>query len=324
MRAVLVREFGGPEVLHVETVADPTIDKTEVLVRIHAIGVNPYDTYMRSGNYARKPPLPYIPGADAAGVVEQVGDDVTRWRVGDRVYIGGTVYDRSWGAYAELAPCLPEQLHPLPTTITFAQGAAINVPYLTAWRALFGRAHAQPGETVFVHGASGGVGIAATQMARAAGLTVIGSAGSPAGRALVESQGAHHVVDHRDPGHLGQVTTLTGGHGPDIIIEMLANENLDGDLGVIAMNGRIVIVGSRGRTGIDPRRAMTRDATVLGMVIWNLGPDELARAHRAIVAGLETSAIEPVVGEELPLDQAAQAHVKVLESTHHGKIVLVP
>jgi NADPH2:quinone reductase len=323
MRAILVREFGGPEVLQIGEVADPVADKGEVRVRVHAIGVNPFDAYMRTGNYARKPPLPYVPGADAAGIIDQVGDGVNDWRVGDRVYIGGTIYDRSWGAYAELAPCLPEQVHLLPSNVTFAQGAAINVPYVTAWRALFGRARASAGESVFVHGASGGVGIAVTQMARAAGLTVIGSAGSPDGIALVRAEGAHHVLNHREPAYLDRLPSLTAGRGPDIIIEMLANVNLDADLGAIAPQGRIVIVGNRGRIEIDARKAMARDASVFGTTFWNIGPDELARIHQGIGAGLEAGTLRPAIGEELPLEQAPVAHARILEGTHRGKYVLV-
>lgn len=301
----------------------PTAGPGEVRVAVRAIGVNPFDTYMRTGNYARKPPLPYSPGADAAGVIDQVGDGVDGWLVGDRVYVGGTKHDRAWGAYAERIVCLPDQVHPLPSRVTFAQGASVNVPYLTAWRALFGRAAARPGETVFVHGASGGVGVAATQMARAAGLTVIGSAGSADGLALASSEGAHHTVNHREAGYLDKLAALTAGRGPDIIVEMLANVNLDHDLAAIAPNGRIIIVGNRGRIEIDPRRAMGKDATVMGMAIWNMGPDEVARSHRGIGAGLEAGTLRPAVSEELPLDQAAEAHRRVIEANHRGKIVLV-
>lgn len=322
MRAIVVRKFGGPEVLRVEEAADPEAGHGEVRVHVRAIGVNPYDTYMRSGNYARKPPLPYSPGADAAGVIDQVGAGVHGWRVGDRVWVGGTRHDNSWGAGAERIVCLPHQVHPLPDHVTFAQGAAVHVPYLTAWRALFGRAQARPGETVFIHGASGGVGIAATQMARAAGLTVIGSAGSEEGLSLVKAQGAHHVLNHRQPGYLEALGPLTGGRGPDIIIEMLANENLDHDLAAIAMRGRIVIVGNRGRIEIDPRRAMVRDAAVLGMTIWNIAPDELGSIFRGIDAGLESGTLKPLVAEELPLDDAPAAHERVLAGPHRGKIVL--
>jgi NADPH2:quinone reductase len=322
MRAIIVRSFGGPDVLQIEDVPDPTPGPGQIRVRLHAIGVNPYDTYMRSGAYAMKPALPYTPGADAAGTVDAVGDGVTGWQGGERVYIGGTVQNPAYGAYAELVLCLPHQLHPLPERVTFAQGAAINVPYVTAWRAVFDCAHARAGDSIFIHGASGGVGLATSQIARAAGLTVIGSAGSEEGRAIV-AQWAHHVVDHRAPGYLERIKTLTDGRGPDIIVEMLANVNLDADLGLIARGGHIVIVGNRGRIEIDPRQIMARHSIVTGTHLWSLTDDVVARAHRGLVAGLESGALTPVVSTELPLSDATKAHEMVMGSNARGKIVLV-
>jgi len=173
MKAIRVHEFGGPEVLKLEEVATPKPSAGEVLVRVHAAGVNPYDTYMRAGTYPLKPPLPYTPGSDGAGVVESVGEGVKKVKRGDRVYTARTLT----GAYADYALALEEQVHPLPAKIDFKQGAGIWVPYGTAYHALHhsGKAHAS--ETVLVHGASGGVGIAALQIARAMGLKVLGTAG---------------------------------------------------------------------------------------------------------------------------------------------------
>lgn len=324
MQAILVRAFGGPEVLQLEEVPDPTAGPGQVRVRIHAAGVNPYDTYLRSGTYAIKPALPYIPGADAAGVIDQTGAGVEGFRLGDRVYLCGTAHGKTIGAYAQFAVCTPDQVHRLPARLSFAQGAAIGVPYLTAWRALFGRAQARAGETVLVHGASGGVGIAAVQLARAAGLTVIGTAGSDAGLALVEAQGAHHAVDHRTPGYLDRITALTGGKGPDLILEMLANVNLDHDLAIAARFGRIVIIGSRGSVQIEPRKIMARDLSVFGATLWGAAAEELAEAHRAIGQALENGTASPVVGTELPLADAAKAHVQVMQPGARGKIVLLP
>jgi NADPH2:quinone reductase len=324
MKAILAREFGGPQVLKLEDVADPSAGPGQVRVRVKAVGVNPYDTYMRNGGYAINPPLPYTPGADAAGVVDQVGDGVSGVAVGDRVYVGGTAQARAYGAYAEFVVCHAGQVHPLPGRVSFAQGAGINVPYVTAWAALFVRAQARPGDTLFIHGASGGVGVAATQLARAAGLMVIGSAGTDEGLALVRAQGAHHVVNHKVDGYLDQVKALTGGKGPAVIVEMLANVNLDRDLGLAAPGGRIVVVGNRGRVEIDPRQVMGKGLTVTGMAFWNLPDDEVMRGHAAVGAGLESGALTPVVGTEFPLADAARAHAMVLEPGARGKIVLVP
>ena len=174
MKAIRVSEYGGPSVLNVEEVPTPVVGPNQVLVRNHAVGVNPVDTYLRSNTDNRGPKLPYTPGSDAAGVVEAVGPGVTTVKAGDRVYIGAT----STGAYAELSVCEPTEVHPLPANVSFAQGAAVNAPYATAYHALFHRAHGEAGETVLVHGASGGVGIGAVQLARTRGLTVIGTAGT--------------------------------------------------------------------------------------------------------------------------------------------------
>lgn len=324
MKAILARQFGGPDVLKLEEVPDPAAGPGQVRVRIHAVGVNPYDTYMRAGGYAITPALPYTPGADAAGVIDQVGGDAGHWKAGDRVYISGTAIGKAHGAYAEFAVCEAAQVHRLPARITFTQGAGLFVPYVTAWRALFGRANARAGDTVLIHGASGGVGIAATQFAVAAGLTVIGTAGTDAGLAVVTAQGARHAINHRSAGYLDQVTSATGGRGPDVILEMLANVNLDHDLTVVAPGGRVVVIGNRGRVEIDARKIMSKDCAVYGLALWGIPPDEIRRAHEAITAGLDSGALTPVVGRELPLADAAQAHIAVMEPGAHGKIVLIP
>ena len=315
MKAIRVHQFGGPEVLRLEEVPDPKPAAGQVVVRVKAVGVNPVETYVRSGGYAAKPALPYAPGSDCAGVVEAVGEGVKGPGVSviDRVYTHGTVS----GAYAELASCDESQVHHLPPHVTFAQGAALGVPYATAFRALFQKARAIPGETALVHGASGGVGIAAVQFARAASLTVIGTAGTERGRQLVAEQGAHRVLDHRTPNYLDALKV-------DVIIELLANVNLGKDLTVLAQHGRVVVVGSRGEVTINPRAAMQNEAAILGMVLFNACDHELAEAHRAILVGLQNNTLRPVVREELPLADAARAHQLVMEPGAYGKIVLIP
>jgi NADPH2:quinone reductase len=318
MKAIRVHKFGGPEVLRLEEVPTPRPGPGQVLVRMRAIGVNPIETYIRTGTYAYKPTLPYTPGNDGAGVVEQVGADVNESKPGDRVYTARSVS----GTYAEFALCTTEQVHPLPANISFAQGAAIGTPYATAYRGLFQRGDAKPGETVLVHGASGGVGTAAVQLARARGLRVLGTAGSDEGRKLAREQGAHEVFDHRAPDHFEQIMKATDGRGVDVIVEMLANVNLGRDLTILAKRGRVVIIGSRGRVEIDPRDAMQRDADVRGMAIPNTPPADWASIHAALEVGLENGTLRPVVGKEFPLAEAAQAHRAVMEPGAFGKIVL--
>jgi NADPH:quinone reductase len=325
MRAILVRQFGGPEVMRLEDVPDPKPGASDVLLRIRAAGVNPVDVYTASGTYARKPPLPYIPGSDGAGEVEAVGADVNGLAVGDRVYIAGhgsTV--GGVGTYAERALCARGQLHRLPPRATFAQGAALGVPYTTAYRALFHRAAARPGETVLVHGATGGVGIAAVQLAHAHGLRVVGTGGTETGLALVRAQGADVVANHRAPNYLDEIRQATGGRGVDVVIEMAAHINLDKDLSILAPRGRVVVVGNRGRVEIDARQAMGRDAAILGMTYFNISETDFASIQAALVAGLENGTVGPVIAQEVPLAEAARAHAAVMQPGASGKVVLIP
>lgn len=320
MKAIRVHEFGDPKVMRLEEVPDPTPGPDQVVVRIYAAGVNPVETYIRAGRYSPEAPLPYTPGTDAAGVVEAIGQGVSRVTVGDRVYTAGTMT----GAYAERALCAQGQVHPLSDRISFEQGAGIYIPYATAYRAVFQRARARAGETVLVHGASGGVGIAAVQIARAAGLTVIGTAGTEQGCRLVIEQGAHHVLNHRVQDYMTQISRLTHGRGVDVILEMLANVNLGKDLGVLARQGRVVVIGSRGPVEIDPRDTMARDASILGMLLFNVTEADAQSIHAALHAGFDNGTLRPIIGQEFPLDQAPQAHQAVAEATAHGKIVLKP
>jgi NADPH2:quinone reductase len=319
MKAIVVREFGPPDVMKFEDVPDPSPGSGQVLIRVHAVGVNPVETYIRAGTYARKPNLPYTPGSDVGGTIENVGAGVTGFKPGDRVYTQGAA-----GGYAERLVCDDAQAHPLPARVSFAQGAALGVPYSTAWRALFLRARARAGETLLVHGASGGVGIAAVELGRAHGLRVIGTAGTREGLSLAREHGAHLVLNHREPEYLQQVMPFTSGAGVDVVLEMLANVNLDNDLDVLGRHGRVVVIGNRGRVEIDPRKAMARDADILGMTLFNATPEESRQIHAGLVAGLENGTLNPVVGKEFRLADAVNAHVAVMEPGAYGKIVLVP
>jgi NADPH2:quinone reductase len=212
----------------------------------------------------------------------------------------------------------------LPDNVSSAQGAALGVPYATAYRALFQRARALPGETVLVHGASGGVGLAAVQLAVAAGLCAFGTASSEAGRRLVGEQGAAHVLDHTDPGYADELLRLTAGRGVDVILEMAAHTNLGRDATLLAAGGRVVVIGSRGPIEVNPRDLMSRDAQILGMLLNLASPAEYAQIHAALHAGLLNGTLRPIIEKELPLTQAAQAHRDVMEHRASGKIVLVP
>ena len=318
MKAIRVHEFGGPEVLKLEEVATPKPSAGQVLVRIHAAGVNPYDTYMRAGTYALKPPLPYTPGSDAAGVVEAVGDGVKKVKRGDRVYTAKTLT----GAYAEYALALEEQVHQLPTKIDFKQGAGIWVPYGTAYHALYHSAKAHASETALVHGASGGVGIAALQIARAMGLKILGTAGTPKGLEVAKEEGAHQVFDHRKAGYQEEILQATDNRGVDIILEMLANVNLSNDTKLLANDGRVIVIGSRGEVTINPRELMGRRASIRAFTLWAITAAEEADIHAGLFAGLENGTLRPIVGKKFLLANAVRAHKEILEPGAAGKIVL--
>ncbi|MBC8102296.1 MAG: NADPH:quinone reductase [Cytophagales bacterium] len=319
MKAVRIHEFGGPEVLKYEEVPDPVVGPGEVILRTYAVGVNPYETYQRAGKYG---PLkfPNVLGADAAGEILAVGDGVANLAVGDRVYTAGTIS----GAYAEQILAAASTVFPLPPNVLAAKGATLAVPYGTAYHALVQRAQARAGETVLIHGASGGVGIAAVQFALSQGLKVIGTAGTPEGITLVEEQGAHLVLNHKEEGYGDQIKKFTEGEGVDLILEMLANINLASDLTLLGKRGRVVVIGSRGPVEIDPREIMGRSASILGISLSNATPEEMRSIHAAIYAGLRNDSLRPIIGSEIPLAEAARAHAAIMENSAYGKIVLIP
>jgi NADPH:quinone reductase len=320
MTSIRVHQFGEPSVLQLEQLPTPTPGEDQLLIKIEAVGVNPVETYIRKGIYGPRQ-FPFTPGSDAAGVVAAAGEAVRRFKAGDRVYIYGTLS----GAYADHALCAEAQVQHLPAHVSFQQGAAIGIPYATAHRAIHHRARAKAGETVLIHGATGGVGTAATQLARVAGLRIFATGGTAEGRKLAREQGAEHVLDHHDPEYLKQLMELTVGKGVDVILEMLANVNLGKDLTVLAKHGRVVVIGSRGPVEINPRDTMGRDADIRGMTLMNASAGELLAIHDDLLKGLESRALDPIVGQELPLAQAAKAHELVMQASGaHGKIVLIP
>jgi NADPH2:quinone reductase len=318
MKAIVVREYGEADVLNLEEVSDLEPDVNQVLVRIKAAGVNPVDTYVRQGTHPSTPELPFTPGKDAAGSVEKVGSNVSKVKAGDRVYLAGSIT----GTYAEYALCTEEQVWALPDTATFEQGAGIFVPYATAYRALIQKAKPRTGETVLIHGASGAVGIAAIQWAKNAGLKVIGTASSEAGKQLVKEQGADFVFDHSSENYLNEINEVTGNEGVDIILEMLANKNLQKDFDVLAKFGRIVIIGNRGSLEFNPRLTMGKDATIYGVALFNASAEEFAEIHQQIYEGLCEGFLSPVVGRRFQLKDTDKAHIEVIESKAFGKIVL--
>lgn len=321
MKAIRVHHPGEPEVLRLEEVPDLQPGPNQVVVKVEAAGVNPVETYIRSGKYPVKATLPYTPGSDGAGTVASVGKGVSNVRLGERVFVARALS----GTYAQFALCDAEFVFPLPDNTSFEQGAAIGVPYATAHRALFGKANAKQGESVFIHGATGGVGVAAIQLARAAGLTVGGSAGSASGERFLQSLGLKYTTDHNADNYLSDVIGMTCGRGFDIVLEMLANQNLSSDPEVVAPFGRIVVIGNRGSVEVNPRDWMAKDISLFGMTLANVPHPELRSIYQNISVGLERGELKPVIDpRQFALSAAPDAHHAVLEAGSHGKIVLKP
>ena len=319
MKAVRVEAFGGPQVLQVKEVPIPKPVDTQVLLKIKSVGVNPVETYIRAGAYANKPSLPFTPGKDCAGVIESVGSEVTQVKPGDRVFTGKAIT----GAYAEYAIVDASDVYNLSSSLTFQQGAALAVPYLTAYRGLFHKGGAKPGQTVLVHGASGGVGIAAVQLAKIHGLTVIGTAGTDKGTECVKRAGADYVFNHREADYLKKIVEVTGGVGPNLVFENAAHINLGKDLEILAPAGRVVVVGSRGPIEVNPRDTMRNESSVVGVMLFRATKDELAESHAAIQAGMKAGWLQPIVGKEFPLAEAAAAHEDIINGQGAiGKLVL--
>lgn len=322
LKAIRINQFGTSENLVVEQVKVSTPAENEVLISLHAAGVNPSDVYTSTGTYAVKPNLPYTPGLDGAGIVEQVGEQVTNVKAGDRVFIASLPNGKSTGTLAQQIVCVSRFVHPIPEHISFEQGAALGIPALTAYRALVGRAKVKSGQTVFIHGASGAVGLHAVQIAKALGAKVIGTASRDSGKQLVKDSGADVVLDHIKEDTVDSVLSETDGKGPDVIIEFLANENLQTDLQMIAKHGVIVVVGNRGEIEINPRLVMQKECDVRGMVLFNVSAEE----HQELISGvaklLETEKLKPVVGYSYPLEQAGKAFDAVINGKHNGKVVV--
>ncbi|MFP3390189.1 NADPH:quinone reductase [Brevibacillus sp. SIMBA_040] len=323
MKAIQIVEFGGPEVLKCAEVNEPNPAASEVRVKLFAAGVNPNETYIRTGTYSFYiPELPYTPGFDGAGIVDAIGEGVTHLNVGDRVFVAALLAKRNTGTYAQKVVCDASAVHRLPESISYEKGASLGIPALTAYRALFHRSKIKPGENVLIHGASGGVGLLAVQMAKGFGATVIGTASTDEGKALVKASGATHVLDHITEDSIEEIMSFTNGRGPDVIIEFLANVNLETDLKVIAPYGRIVVVGNRGSIEINPRLAMMKEADILGLALWNALPDEYQECLHAIEAFLESGILHPVIGDVLALEDAEKAHEQIIHNKAQGKIVL--
>jgi NADPH2:quinone reductase len=318
MRAIVVGQYGNEDQLKLREVPRPVTGPGRLLVRLHSAGVNPVDTYLRSGIQGYTPVLPFTPGMDGAGVIEEIGDGVIGFEPGMKVYVTGSVT----GTYAEYCLCAPAQVWPLPESLGWAEGACLGVPYHTAARALFTKGNLEAGQTLLVHGATGGVGTACLQLASGRGVRVLGTAGTEEGLEYIRANGADECFSHRDPQRFQAMRRASEGRGIDLIIEMLANVNLDDDLKLLAPGGRVVVVGSRGRIEIAPRDLMSAEGTVTAVKSAFITPDERREYARLIAEGAAEGRLRPPVDAVFPLNQSAAAHRKVMAGPHRGNLVL--
>lgn len=320
--AVRVENFGDPTVLSkTKVLALPQPGLGQVQVKIQAFGVNPVDTYIRSGVYANKPALPYTPGHDCAGYVTALGAGVTNVKLGDRVFTSRSVT----GSYATEGLFEASAVHPLPAHFSFQEGAAIGTGHATAYRALVQKGKAKPGQSVVVHGASGGVGIPTVEFAKLLGLRVIATAGNEAAIKQLLSMGCAVVLNHHTQDVLAEVMKATNGEGVDVVVEMAADKNLAQDLKMVRRGGTIVVVGSRGDSTISPREIMGRESTVTGVMLYSKTPEELAEISAAMTALFSAGLGRPSVSVVYEGFAAApQAHVETIAraTNRPGRVVV--
>jgi len=325
MRAVQISRFGDTGVLDIVELPIPEPGANQVRIRVMAAGVNPVDTYVRSGAYGDRP-MPVALGFDAAGEIDAVGPGMDASVIGTRVYTCSALP----GAYAQFAIVDIDRTYPLPDNISYDQGAAIGIPYATAYAALHQHASTNATSTVFVHGGSGGVGIPTIELAKLAGARVAASCGTDAGEEILRAHGADIIVRHDKEGYLDTLTSLVsapgsnGQLGIDTIVEMAAHINLGNDLTLLNNRGTVVVVGSRGPVQINARDVMRRDARIQGMLLFNLTSEERQDIHSKLYPLLLDGVLNPRVATTLPLDAVRDAHVNVLKSGIGGKIVLNP
>lgn len=323
MKAAQLHKIGGPEFLEIHNIKEPKPSAHEVRVKLYATGLNPSENYLISGKYGyTAPELPIIPGSDGAGIIDELGEGVEQFNVGDRVFISAFAASRNTGTYAEKVVVDADAVFHLPDSLSFKEGAALGIPVFTAYQVLTGKAKITADETVLIHGASGAVGSLAIQIAKAAGAIVIGTSGTKEGRELILSLGADFALNHITSENKDELLRITNQKGPNVIIEMLANVNLEIDTKVIARNGRVVIVGSRGSIEVTPRNLMRNEAIVTGFTLRNLTKENVQSISREIVDLLKKDAIKPVVGNTFSLEEASKAQEWMMNSSGNGRTIL--
>eukprot|EP00873_Tetraselmis_striata_P029409 jgi/Tetstr1/449673/TSEL_036741.t1 len=307
----------------------PEPEPDEVVLKVAAAAVNPADTYIREGKYKYLPEtFPFTPGIEGSGTVLARGANVKGIDIGDHCLFFGHHGQQS-GSQATFCTAAACVCHKIPDSFDLEVAAAAAVAYWTAFRALQENLPNPVTETdmVFIHGASGAVGLACLQTAKAMGASsVICSAGTRAGSALLYQEGASLVLDHNDEDHMQELMDHTGGKGVNVVVEMLSNVNLGADLKVLSPRGRVAIVGSRGSVVVDPRDLMLCEGSIHGVYLWGATRAERERAMEFLLRGVASGVLRPRIGRRYPLSEAAAAHQEVISRTLNikGKILLIP
>ena len=324
MKAMVATRWGEPSDLEYLDVPDPEPGPGQVVVDTRAAGCNFPDILMIQGKYQVKPPHPFSPGHEIAGVVRAVGSGVTRVRPGQRV-----IGNLEWGGYAERAVTAAERVHPIPDGMPFDQAAAFFVVYQTGYAALVRRAALQPGEWLLVHGAAGGVGLAAVQLGKALGARVIATAGTPEKLEVARQSGADVLIDYRTEDWVERVKSVTGGEGADVIYDPVGGDVFDGSTKCIAFEGRLLTIGFAG--GRIPtlaiNRVLLKNFSVVG-VHWGYyqrrGSPLVQEWTDALLKLYGEGRIRPVIYRAYPLREAAAALRALASRESYGKVVLVP
>lgn len=320
MIAVVYNKYGGPEVLEIVEIEKPSPKTGEVLVQVGASGINPVDTYFRSG--ARKVEyFPFIPHADLGGIVVEVGEGVTKWKKGDRVW--GTSIN---GTAAEYVAAPEHRLFPLPEHLTLEEGAAIAMPFATAHHSLFSRGQLKKGETVLIKGASGAVGNAAVQLAKIAGATVIATASNDEKEQIAKRAGADYVINYRQTNIVEEVKKITASQGISLILEMSLSENMEEDLEMIEIGGRIVTIGSpKNNNPTLPWRLLNlKNASLIGIMLFTIPKKDFVQAGNEISKLFAEKKLTPHIGKVFKLEEAAKGHEALESKQINGNIILVP
>jgi NADPH2:quinone reductase len=323
MKTMLATRWCDPPDLEYADVPAPTPGPGEVLIEVKAIGCNFPDILIVQGKYQKRPPLPFAPGAEASGIVRAVGPGASRFRAGDRVFAL-----MGWGAYAEVVAVPERQVHALPPTFAFEDGAAFGLVYQTSYCALVHRAALRRGEWLLVHGAAGGVGLAAVQIGKALGARVIATAGSPEKLEIARLSGADVLINYRTEDWVARVKELTSG-GADVIYDPVGGDVFDGSTRCIGFEGRLLVVGFAGGRipEIAANRILLKNISVVG-VHWGLYQDRgsplVGRWMDELVALAARGLLRPVIWKTFPLAEAAQALGAIASRESYGKVVLVP